>query len=848
MHKEKPSVLLHYGIPRKSGRYPWGSGEDPYQSSRSFKFLKEYTELKNSGLYSNTEIAKKMGMSTTELRNNITWARREEREYRHNAVKAMSEQGVPNTEIAKRLGISEGSVRNYISDKKPLTHVQFDNITKAVEDGVDKFEYLDVGVGVERQLGVSRTRFNKVVDKLVEDGTHYIHMVHIPRLNAQGKWTTIKVLTKNPEYMDVKMNSEKIRPLDSWSEDGGLEIIKPSKPQMVSTDRIKVRYAEEGGADRDGLIELRPGVDDLDLGNSKYAQVRIGAGKDKFLKGMAVYSDEKDFPKGVDIIYNVTSPLGTPKEDTFKQMVDDPMNPFGASVKQHGQRGALNLLSEEGDWDTWSDKMSTQFLSKQPVSLIKERLDATFDSVNKEYKEILSLENEVVKKHLLDKFNEGLISKARQLQAHGMPRTKNHVILPDPNMDPKEVYAPRYRDGERVALVRHPHGGKFEIPDLVVNNKNKQAQKMIGNAPDAIVIHPTTASKMSGADFDGDTVLVIPNNQGKVKSSRSLKELKNFETKDYAVDPAIRKTIKESTMQTQMGMVSNLISDMSIQGASDSELARAVKHSMVIIDSHKHNLDFKKSARDTGYSALRKKYLSHTNPDTGKPSMGASTLISRHKDKVKIYNPDPKDRLKPSNFKASKYSSGTKTEGLYVDYIDKLQSMRNEGLKKSAAITNPGYSKEAAKVYAPERASLAVKIDKALLNAPRERQAQILTADLFFTNKESGTNMKDPDTKKLARRSLAKARHVTGAKRDNIEITDREWEAIQARAVSQTMLKQILNNTSDETVKKLATPRQLAMTPARAARAKSMLARGVTYADVAQALGVSTSTIREAIR
>ena len=28
--------LAHYGIPRRSGRYPWGSGEDPYQHSKDF--------------------------------------------------------------------------------------------------------------------------------------------------------------------------------------------------------------------------------------------------------------------------------------------------------------------------------------------------------------------------------------------------------------------------------------------------------------------------------------------------------------------------------------------------------------------------------------------------------------------------------------------------------------------------------------------------------------------------------------------------------------------------------------------------------------------------------------------
>lgn len=28
--------LEHYGMPRRSGRYPWGSGKEPFQSSRDF--------------------------------------------------------------------------------------------------------------------------------------------------------------------------------------------------------------------------------------------------------------------------------------------------------------------------------------------------------------------------------------------------------------------------------------------------------------------------------------------------------------------------------------------------------------------------------------------------------------------------------------------------------------------------------------------------------------------------------------------------------------------------------------------------------------------------------------------
>ena len=39
--------LMHYGMPRRSGRYPWGSGKDPYQ--RTGDFLGRIDELKKQG-------------------------------------------------------------------------------------------------------------------------------------------------------------------------------------------------------------------------------------------------------------------------------------------------------------------------------------------------------------------------------------------------------------------------------------------------------------------------------------------------------------------------------------------------------------------------------------------------------------------------------------------------------------------------------------------------------------------------------------------------------------------------------------------------------------------------------
>ncbi len=866
--------LHHYGVKRRSGRYPWGSGEDPRQGES--RFLKEYEALRAQGL-SETAIASKLNMNTTQLRNNITWARKEQREALQAQVGVLKETGMSNVMIAKQLGISEATVRNYNSPKEKVASMQLDSIKTAVTDGVDKTGYLDVGVGVERQLGISRTKFNAVVNKMVEEEGYQIHEIYVKRLNDPSKFTTVKVLSKESDIEIVKQNSDKIRPIDSWSEDRGLTINNIKPPVMMDLNRVKVRYAEEGGADKDGLIELRPGVKDLDLGASRYAQVRIGAGDNLYLKGMAAYSDDK-FPDGVDIIFNTNKSLGTPKEKVLKAMKDDMDNPFGTTIVR--QKGALNIVNEQGDWDTWSTKMSSQFLSKQPVSLIKERLEATQSALKKEYDEINSLTNPVVKKHLMESYIDGLDSKAAHLKAQGLPRTKNHVLLPITDIKPNEIYAPNYKDGERVVLVRHPHGGIFEIPDLVVNNRSsKIAKKMLGNAPDAVGIHPSVAGKLSGADFDGDTALVIPNNQGKIKTSRSLKELKNFDPMQYKVD---HKTIKEQTKQIQMGIVSNLITDMTIKNASQSELARAVKHSMVVIDSEKHNLDYKQSAKDNGISALRKKYQSNINPESGKAAMSASTLISRSKHKVDISQHETarqlaKDKvsnngkvikkgltsseiakkleisestvkgyLSGKSFDPQKYSSGSAREQPYVDYIKGIQKIKNEATKSYSSIPTPKYSKEAAKVYDAEVKSLNVKLNKALLNAPRERQAQLLTNNLYYTNLKP--EMSKDDKKKLKQRSLARARDTVGAERSEIKITEREWEAIQSRAVSTTKLTQILNNADMDVVRKLATPRPSGMSSATASKAKSLLNKGYTYAEVAESLGVSTSTIRDALQ
>ena len=286
-------------------------------------------------------------------------------------------------------------------------------------------------------------------------------------------------------------------------------------------------YGDEGGSNKDGVIEIRRGVADLDLGNAHYAQVRILVDGTHYLKGMAMYSD--DMPEGCDIVFNTNKHSGTPKMDVFKKIQDDPDNPFGAFIKANGQSyypdpngkytdpitgekkslSAINKLKEEGDWDKMSKNLSSQFLSKQPIKLIQKQLDLTYADAADEFAEICSLNNPTIKRKLLMDFADECDSAVVHLKAAALPRQSTQVILPITAMKETEIYAPNYRNGEKVVLIRYPHGGTFEIPELTVNNKNQSAISVLGkNIRDAVGINPKVAERLSGADFDGDQMAV----------------------------------------------------------------------------------------------------------------------------------------------------------------------------------------------------------------------------------------------------------------------------------------------------------------------------------------------------
>ena len=737
---------------------------------------------------------------------------------------------------------------------------------------------------------------------------------------------------------------------------------------------MMVRYAEDGGIDKDGIVELRRGVPDLSLGDSHYSQVRILVDGTHYIKGMAVYSDK--MPDGVDVVFNTNKKAGTPVHDVLKKIKDDPDNPFGSLIKdadQGGQYwyddpktgekklGLINKRADEGDWTEWKDTLPSQFLSKQNKTLIKKQLDIAKADKLAEFDEYCQLTNPTIKKHLLEKFADECDAAAVHLKAAALPGQKYHVIIPVNTLKDNEIYAPQYENGTQLALVRYPHGGLFEIPRLTVNNKHAPAKEIIGPlSTDAVGINKKIADRLSGADFDGDTVMCIPTHDkhGRVKISNKdpLKELEGFDPKiEYGPETYKGRTVKLMTRtDKEMGIISNLITDMTLKGAKDDELARAVKHSMVVIDAEKHKLDYKKSEIDNDIASLKRKYQPKYDKDgnpTGKGG-GASTIISKAKGEYRVdkregsaytnlkdkanYDPDrpegakiyktardeklyyvDRDYDKSTKTMTVKTASGKKItydmsdekardyytpvmkkddktgdvvytnktgeivyktrkrtttstnmaetddaytlvsemrhpkELLYADYANSMKALANKARLEVARTGKIKYDKNAKETYRAEVDKLMADLNNAQLNTIRERAAQRKAASVVKAKQDADPTLKKGDLKKQGTQALTKYRDEVGAvsrKKRNIEISDRQWAAIQSGAISENKLKEILNNTDIDKLRERATPKRTnSISSAQVNKIKAMSA-SYTVGEIAQKLGMSPTTVSKYLK
>lgn len=890
-------ILMHYGIKRRSGRYPWGSGKEPYQHSGDF--LSRVEGLQKTGL-SEKQIAEALAMSTTDLRMQLRVAKHQRRALEADRARSLRDDGLSLNEIAQRMGYAnDSSVRSLLNENTKANKDRAKNTAEILKKELEEKGMLDVGAGVERELNVSKNTLQEALFILQTEG-YEVYGVGIPQVTNPGKQTNTPVLCKpGTEYKDVYSDFGQIKSVGNYhSTDAGLTFNKLEYPQSISSKRVHIQYGDQGGVDKDGIIELRRGVPDLDLGNSHYAQVRILVDGTHYLKGMAMYAD--DLPNGVDIRFNTNKPSGTPKEKVMKAIKDDPDNPFGAAIKANGQSyyddpdgkyvdpvtgkkqslSAINKLKEEGDWDTMSRNLSSQFLSKQPLQLIQKQLDLTYKDRAAEFDEIMALTNPTVKKHRLLEFADECDGAVVHLKAAALPRQSTQVILPITKIKENEIYAPSYKNGEMVALIRYPHAGTFEIPILKVNNKNQEAISLLGKTmSDGVGIHPKVAERLSGADFDGDFVIVIPtNDRVRIKSTPKLERLDDFNPKtEYPEVPGM-KYMTKSEKQKQMGMISNLITDMTLKGASQQELARAVRHSMVVIDAEKHKLNYKQSEKDNGIAELKATWQGYTTPE-GKHVGGASTLLSRRKQDVRVperqgsgvIDPetgkivyretgrtyvDPKTgKTVPATTKSKlltetedirTLSSGTPQEDAYAAYANKVKALADAARKAYRNTEGLKYDPTAAKTYAQEVERLKAALNVAAKNAPRERRAQAIANSQVNAQIQANPDMDKKDIAKARQIAIVNARITVGAsgKEAKIHFSDREWEAVQAGAISDNMLSQILRYADADEVKQRSTPKATAqLSPAKVARIKAYAASGYSIAEIADVLGVSRSVV-----
>ena len=894
--------LEHYGIKRRSGRYPWGSGEDPYQHSGDF--LSRVEQYKKQGLKDN-EIAKAMGMTSTTYRAMTGIANDERRSLLVDRAKSLRADGLSLNEIAKEMGYkNDSSVRALLNVDSEIRMNQAKNAADLIRKSIEEKGMIDVGKGVDIQLGISKEKLDQALLMLEIEG-YPVYGGRVEQATNPGKKTTIKVICpKGTEHKDIF--SYDIHSIDDYvSYDKG-ETFKPSfvYPKSMDSKRLAIRYAEDGGVKKDGIIEIRRGVPDLSLGESHYAQVRILVDGKKYIKGMAIYSD--DLPDGVDVMFNTNKRKDVPKLEVLKDIkTDDPMNPFGSTIKEHGgqhyykdkngkeQLSLINKTREEGDWLKWSNTLSSQFLSKQPLKLAKKQLDLAKEDKQMQFEDIMALNNPTVKRKLLLDFADECDSAAVKLRGAALPRQKYHVIIPVTSLKDNEVYAPNYKNGEKVCLIRFPHGGTFEIPELVVNNKHKDARKILGTTTtDAVGINSHVAERLSGADFDGDTVMVIPQGKGvKIKTTPPLKGLEGFDPKlqygtkkvgeDYYNERGEKiKTMSKKLTQTEMGKVSNLITDMTLMNATEDELARAVRHSMVVIDAEKHKLDYRSSAKDNAIEELKKKYqeggastiISRAkgttsvdkrqgsptiDPETGKLKWKTTddlyyetTKVNKRTGEVTTTTKKRQQKITNMDYVEDAYElvskANTPMERYYAEYANSMKRLANEARKASLNVGKVQRSSSAAKTYAAEVKSLDEKLMKAEANKPRERMAQIQTTLEVNAKIQANPDMDKSAIKKAKQQALSRHREALGARREPVEVSEKEWEAIQAGAISDNKLTRILKNADMDVIKQYATPKTYTtITPAKANKIKALKASGYTTAEIAERLGVSTSTVQK---
>ena len=465
--------------------------------------------------------------------------------------------------------------------------------------------------------------------------------------------------------------------------------------------------------------------------------------------------------------------------------------------------------------------------------------------------------------------------------------------------------------------------------------------------------------------------MVIPThdrkNKVKISSKEQLEGLVGFDPKDkyqgefvketkdgkyYSRDGKIFRGMKNTNKE--MGVISNLITDMTLGGASDNELARAVRHSMVVIDAEKHGLDYKASYIDNDIANLKKAYQIKYDKNGNLKTGGASTIISRAGGEIDIpkrqgqakinikgkswYDPtkqegallyttaepkklyyaeskkdkntgivtivkedgktikyDPTDRVQREKYtpvmhidkktgdvtftnkagnityrKRARTQKSTQMaetddayslvsanrnpmELLYADYANSMKALGNQARKEMISTPSIRPDPSAKKKYAKEVSSLMAKYNDAAKNAPKERAAQRMSNVAVNAQKSKDPTLSGEELRKYSQRTVSKYRNEVGTinrKNRAIDISDNEWTAIQAGAISDHKLRNILRYTDADKLRERAMPKRNVNTlsDAQVNRIKRMSISNFTIEQIAEKMGISKSAVSKYLK
>ena len=190
---DDPKAIAHIGVKRRSGRYPWGSGERPYQ--RSEDFLARVEQLKAEGM-TEKDLMEYFKITSTDLRRQIRVAKHERRDLEVARAKSLREDGLSLAEIAQKMGYAnDSSIRSLLNESTAINKNRAYVTADILEKELQTKNMLDVGAGVEQELGVTKGVLDEALFIMNTRG-YDIYPVGMSQVTNNKQQTIMTVLAK----------------------------------------------------------------------------------------------------------------------------------------------------------------------------------------------------------------------------------------------------------------------------------------------------------------------------------------------------------------------------------------------------------------------------------------------------------------------------------------------------------------------------------------------------------------------------------------------------------------------------------------------------------------------------